>query len=85
MKKTIQAKCLTSVQLKMLDIGAPVIIPCETLEGVVVHVRLQTKNLQSSSSLSAEPSGGAGGHAGGCWESHGVYVAIMPSGVDYGS
>ena len=88
MGKTIQAKSLTQVQLKMLDIGAPVIVPCQTLAGDIIHVRLQTKNLQPGSDHSTSVEGAKMNtcrHSEGCWESHGVYVAIMPDGVDYGS
>ena len=46
MEKTITAKLLTPTQLKVLDIGAPVIVSCQTLTGETVAVRLQTANLE---------------------------------------
>ena len=81
MKKIIQAKALTRLQLKMLDIGAPVIVTCQTLTGETVDVRLQTGNLdpvpKSQTKSRTKPNGG---HAKGCWLAHGAYVAIMPNG-----
>jgi hypothetical protein len=86
MKRTIQAKSLTPLQLKMLDIGAPVIVSCQTLSGETVEVRLQTQNLESvpkikSPSRINTPTKAKHGHAKGCWETHGVYVAIMSNGA----
>jgi hypothetical protein len=72
-RKTIQARSLTPIQLKMLDIGAPVIVTCETLTGEKVAVRLQTANLEPDSDVNST-------HAEGCWLAHGAYVAIMPEG-----
>jgi hypothetical protein len=84
MKKTIQAKALTPLQLKMLDIGAPVIVSCQTLTGETVNVRLQTQNLEPAPKRKPRSRTKAikanGGHAQGCWLSHGAYVAIMPNG-----
>ncbi len=89
MTDPIQATVLTKMQLKMLDIGAPVIVACETSSGQFVHVRLQTQNLEQASELNqntgAPTEEGRCSHTDGCWETHGVYVAIMPGGVDYGS
>lgn len=83
-QKTIQAKSLTPLQLKMLDIGAPVIVSCQTLTGETVVVRLQTQNLEPAPKIKPgsrnKPTRANGGHAKGCWETHGVYVAIMPNG-----
>jgi hypothetical protein len=80
-KKTIQAKLLTPMQLKMLDIGAPVIVLCKTLNGETVEVRLQTANLEpmpeGKSESSRNKSSANGGHAKGCWLTHGAYVAVM--------
>jgi hypothetical protein len=73
----IQARALTTLELQMLDIGAPVIVPCQTLAGDIVEVRIQTGNLDT------DPRTGEI-HAGGCWQAHGAYIAIMPNGVDYG-
>jgi hypothetical protein len=84
MKKTIQAKLLTSLQLRMLDIGAPVIVSCQTLTGETVDVRLQTANLELAPKIKSgsriKPTKANSGHAKGCWATHGAYVAIMPSG-----
>lgn len=81
-KKTVQAKSLTPLQLKMLDIGAPVVVSCKTLTGETVDVRLQTGRLdeipQSTSKRGAKATNGNGGHKKGCWVTHGAYVAIMP-------
>ncbi len=83
-KNTIKAKLLTPMQLKMLDIGAPVIVHCEALTGETVAVRLQTANLESDPEVesgSRNKRGKATGrHAKGCWLAHGVYVAVMPNG-----
>jgi hypothetical protein len=88
MVESIRARSLTSIQLKMLDAGAPVIIPCRTPAGEIVHVRLQTKNLAPLEREVVEGAqvGQAGPDEGapGSWELHGAYVAIMPNGVDYG-
>lgn len=89
MTDAIQATVLTKMQLKMLDIGAPVIVACETSTGEIVHVRLQTENLDDSSAQNLHSDipprdKHANTHDNGCWETHGVYVAIMPDGVDYG-
>lgn len=88
MSKAIRAVPLDDTQLKMLDIGAPVIVACTTLSGETVMVRLQTRTLAPGVADAATPADA--GHparrpvADGCWQSHGAYVAIMPSGVDYG-
>jgi hypothetical protein len=83
-KKTIQAISLTTLQLKMLDIGAPVVVSCQTLTGETVDVRLQTKNLEPAPKIKSgsriKPTKASGGHPKGCWETHGAYVAIMPNG-----
>jgi len=83
-EQTIQAKALTPLQLKMLDIGAPVMISCKTLSGETVDVRLQTQNLDDvpivNSGSGTKSSKKNGQHAKGCWETHGVYVAIMSNG-----
>jgi hypothetical protein len=82
MNNTIQARLLTPLQLKMLDIGAPVIVSCRTLTGETVSVRLQTANLEPTSNTESESentsAGADGRHVGSCWLRHGVYVAIMP-------
>jgi hypothetical protein len=84
MKKTIQAKSLTKLQLRMLDIGAPVIVSCKTLTGETVNVRLQTEHLEptpkSKPGSRTKRAKANGGHARGCWLTHGAYVAIMPNG-----
>jgi hypothetical protein len=84
MKKTVQAKSLTRLQLRMLDIGAPVIVSCKTLTGETVNVRLQTENLEpaakTKSGSRTKSTKANGGHAKGCWVTHGAYVAIMPNG-----
>jgi hypothetical protein len=84
MKKTIQARSLTPLQLKMLDIGAPVVVSCQTLTGETVAVRLQTQHLEPAPAAKrgsrTKPVKANGGHAKGCWLTHGVYVAIMPNG-----
>lgn len=83
-KKTIQAKSLTPLQLRMLDIGAPVIVSCQTPTGETVHVRLQTKNLDLGPEIKpgsrTKPTKANGRHAKGCWLTHGAYVAIMSNG-----
>ena len=83
-KKTIKAKLLTPMQLRMLDIGAPVIVSCQTLTGETVAVRLQTAKLESDPDVSSgrrNKLGKANGrHVKGCWLAHGAYVAIMPNG-----
>jgi hypothetical protein len=84
MKKTIQAKSLTPLQLRMLDIGAPVIVSCQTLTGETVDVRLQTGNLEPAPKIKSgsriKSTKANGGHAKGCWVTHGAYVAIMSNG-----
>jgi hypothetical protein len=84
MKKTIQAKLLTPLQLKMLDIGAPVIVSCQTLSGETVDVRLQTANLEQAPKTEAGSRSKRnkvdGMRAKGGWSSHGAYVAIMRNG-----
>lgn len=67
----IKARILTPIELKMLDVGAPVVVTCETLTGESVAVRLQTANL--SSNVANEDEAGA-------WLAHGAYVAVMPAG-----
>lgn len=67
----IKARMLTPIQLKMLDVGAPIIVTCQTVTGESVAVRLQTANLSSET---------VDDHAEGCWLRHGAYVAIMPDG-----
>jgi hypothetical protein len=83
MEKIIKAKLLTPMQLKMLDIGAPVIVSCQTLTGETVAVRLQTANLEPEPEIESgtheNTSKAKAGHAKGCWLAHGAYVAIMPS------
>jgi hypothetical protein len=83
-KKIIQAKALTALQLKMLDIGAPVVVSCRTLTGETVDVRLQTQNLDPGPKIKSgsrtRSTIANGRHAKGCWETHGVYVAIMSAG-----
>lgn len=73
MRKPIRAQKLTDDQLRMLDIGAPVVIACRTATDDVVNVRLQSANLDRGTD-----------EAGG-WVVHGVHVAVMPNGVDYGA
>jgi hypothetical protein len=84
MEKTIKAKLLTPTQLKMLDIGAPVIVSCQTLTGETVAVRLQTANLEPDPDIDSgarnKPGKANGRHAKGCWLAHGAYVAVMPNG-----
>ncbi|MEG3168552.1 hypothetical protein U1737_10180 [Sphingomonas sp. LB3N6] len=96
MTRAIKAVTLTDTQLRMLDIGAPVIVSCETLTGETVAVRLQTRvlvddtaNDPATSQTIADPGavaddGAAISPAAG-WTTHGAYVAVMPAGVDYGS
>jgi hypothetical protein len=87
MTRAIKAVTLTDTQLRMLDIGAPVIVACETLTGETVAVRLQTQMLAEHDASIGEAALGsttAGAQSGG-WLSHGAYVAVMPAGVDYGS
>ena len=67
----ITARRLTSIELKMLDVGAPVIVNCKTITGESVAVRLQTAN------LSPEPESD---QVTGYWLAHGAYVAVMPEG-----
>ncbi len=86
MKKTIQAKLLTPLQLKMLDIGAPVVVSCKTLTGETVEVRLQTASLEPAPKSKAgssrnKPAEAKGGHAKDCWLTHGAYVAVMSVGA----
>lgn len=70
-KLPIKARRLTPIQLKMLDVGAPIIVTCQTVSGEEIAVRLQTANL--SSEMADENSEGS-------WLKHGAYVAIMPNG-----
>lgn len=83
-KKTIKARLLTPMQLRMLDIGAPVIVSCQTLTGETVAVRLQTANLEPEPDVESggrnKPDKANRRHAKGCWLAHGAYVAIMPNG-----
>ncbi|THD37200.1 MAG: hypothetical protein E7773_03970 [Sphingomonas sp.] len=65
----ITARKLTPIELKMLDVGAPVIVNCRTAAGESVAVRLQTANLLQSDD-----------EAAGYWLAHGAYVAVMPEG-----
>ena len=90
MTRAIKAVTLTDTQLRMLDIGAPVIVSCETLTGETVAVRLQTRvlvddtaNDSATSQTIADDVAAASPAAG--WTTHGAYVAVMPAGVDYGS
>ncbi len=86
MTRAIKAVALTDTQLRMLDIGAPVIVTCETLGGETVAVRLQTRVLADDAPPGKDAVGdkpGEGAAAG--WIAHGAYVAVMPTGVDYGS
>jgi hypothetical protein len=94
MTRAIKAVALTDTQLRMLDIGAPVIVTCETLGGETVAVRLQTRVLADDAppgkdAISDELGGGAAAgwiaHGAAGWIAHGAYVAVMPTGVDYGS
>jgi len=83
--KTIKAKLLTPMQLRMLDIGAPVIVSCQTLTGETVAVRLQTAKLESDPDVEPgrrrnRPDKANGRRAKGSWLAHGAYVAIMPNG-----
>ena len=86
MTQAIKAVALTDTQLRMLDIGAPVIVACETLAGETVAVRLQTRVLADDAFQGRKAVGDeqGGGTAAG-WITHGAYVAVMPAGVDYGS
>jgi hypothetical protein len=70
-KKPITARKLTPIELKMLDVGAPIVVSCETITGESVAIRLQTANLSA---------GPESGEAAGYWLSHGAYVAVMPEG-----
>lgn len=83
-KPTIQARLLTRMQLKMLDIGAPVIVSCKTLTGETVAVRLQTANLEPEPEINPGTEKRSdkvnSEHGKGCWQAHGAYVAIMPNG-----
>ncbi|MES2759796.1 MAG: hypothetical protein V4693_20690 [Pseudomonadota bacterium] len=80
--KLVQAKKLSSIELKMLDTGAPVIVPCKTLSGETVNVRLQTVNMESDLDNEKETDNKSTGRgrAKGYWLAHGAYVAVMPSG-----
>lgn len=73
--KLIQATKLTSLQLKTLDIGAPVIVTCKTLSGEKIAIRLQTSNLDPETDAPDHSSRKYGG-----WMAHGAYVAVMPNG-----
>jgi hypothetical protein len=70
-KKMAKAQLLTPIQLKMLDVGQPVVVTCETPSGASVEVRLQTAILDS------DPKSNSKGHSKGCWLQHGVYVAVL--------
>lgn len=70
-RRPIKARKLTTIELKMLDIGAPIVVSCETMTGEQVSVRLQTAN------LSMEPNHD---ETDGYWLAHGAYVAVMPEG-----
>ena len=81
MSKTIKATALSDIELKMLDIGAPVIVSCKTIEGNEVKVRIQTKNLGMDIDISDINQK----HSNDSWQKHGAYIAIMPNGPDYGN
>lgn len=83
MSEAIKAVALSVTQLKMLDIGAPVIVSCQTLSGETVAVRLQTRIL--SDAIPGSARGDEPITAAASWVTHGAYVAVMPAGVDYGS
>ncbi len=86
MSQAIKAVSLTDTQLRMLDIGAPVIVTCKTLTGETVAVRLQTRVLADGASQPVDAARGApSNEAVAGWATHGAYVAVMPAGVDYGS
>lgn len=86
MTRAIKAVALTDTQLRMLDIGAPVIVTCETLGGETVAVRLQTRVLADDARPGEDAVGDEpGSEAAAGWIAHGAYVAVMPAGVDYGS
>ena len=70
-KLPIKARMLTPIQLQMLDVGAPIIVTCQTVSGEKVAVRLQTANLSSETVDDSSE---------GAWLKHGAYVAIMPEG-----
>lgn len=78
--KLVQAKKLSSIELKMLDTGAPVIIPCKTLSGETVNVRLQTVNMESDLDDKKHADNKSKGGGKGYWLAHGAYVAVMPNG-----
>ena len=95
MSEAIKAVALTDMQLRMLDIGAPVIVMCKTLTGESVPVRLQTRVLTEDETepvgratrpvRCGAPGGAHSDEAEAGWRRHGAYVAVMPMGVDYGS
>ena len=73
-QRVARARLLTSTELKMLDVGQPVVVTCKTPSGGSVEVRIQTAVLESESDKTSKSKGRK---AKGSWLTHGVYIAVL--------
>jgi hypothetical protein len=78
-QKVARARLLTPMELKMLDVGQPVVVTCKTPSGGSVEVRIQTAVLESENDKKSKKTGAK---TKGSWSTHGVYVAVLSDSSD---